>query len=60
MLDGISVRESRKPSEGVGRKNECVVISRVCVWGGGGELQEGEEENQAMATRGREFQWREQ
>ena len=32
MLDGISVRESRKPSEGVGRKNECVVISRG--WGG--------------------------
>lgn len=59
MLDGISVRESRKPSEGVGRKNECVVISRV--WGGWvWELQEGEEENQAMATRGREFQWREQ
>ena len=59
MLDGISVRESRKPSEGVGRKNECVVISRV--WGGWvWESQEGEEENQAMATRGREFQWREQ
>lgn len=37
MLDGISARESREQSGGVGRKNESVVMSRGV---GGRELQE--------------------